>query len=150
MSRLLLPLIASVLCLGCTDTAADVETGDPFAGAPDLTGVYDVSLSDVTGCDGVTAAQSWVGTELTISGEASALDFTFEGGMVPGTVDPSSAWEFGGALTVEAVELTIAATGVASEDADEVLLDGTVDVTAATADDTCTLGAVLLATRKDG
>ena len=149
MTRLL--LCAAMICVlgACTDAASDFETGDPFEGAPDLVGGYTLELTDVEGCEGDASGLSWVGTDLTVAGEPSALDFTFDGETIPGTVDPSSAWEFGGALVGDATDLSIAASGVATDNDGTMLLDGTLDVTVSAGGNTCSLSAVLLATRKD-
>ena len=149
MTRLALCTLIVGLLGACTDSASDFETGDPFEGAPDIIGGYTVELTDVEGCDGDASGLSWVGTDLTIAGEPSALDFTFDGETIPGTVDPSSAWEFGGALVGDATDLSIAASGVASDSGGTMLLDGTLDVTVSVDGNTCALSAVLLATRKD-
>lgn len=149
MSRLLLCGALIAVAAACTDTASDFETGDPFEGSPDIVGGYTVEVTDVEGCDGDDSGLAWVGEELTVSGEPSALDFTFDGGIIPGTVDPASAWEFGGALTDDTTDLSIAASGVATDSGGSMLLDGTLDVTVSTDGNTCSLSGVLLATRKD-
>ncbi len=127
--RIFLPI--ALFAVTACDTVADIETDDSFSAAPDIAGSYTVAITGASGCTSNDAVDAFAGT-LTVSGDADALSFAFENGeSVPGSVDDSFFFEFGG--TVGAGNLF--ADGAASESAELWTLSGDFGLTLA--DDAC-------------
>ncbi|MEZ4316565.1 MAG: hypothetical protein R3F61_03655 [Myxococcota bacterium] len=143
----LLPLCSLALLAGCPVDGSDLDTDDP-TGPPDITGDYTVAaLTELSGCDGVTAADpAWMAGALTISGTPDALVFTFAGGeTLDGSVDEAFTWSAVGTVVREGQEVDALVEGLAFIGDVTWILDG--DVSLSVLDSTGSVPACTLTGR---
>lgn len=140
----ILPLF--VLSLGCDPEAADVATED-IEDLPDITGSYEVTLSEVAGCEAEGYDLGWMQGALVITGEANDLAFEFpDGNVLLGQVDEAFAVDADGTVQPGDLEMDVVFQGIAVLAEDGFELDGDVaaDVIDSTGDSiACTLSGRL-------
>ncbi|TNE86031.1 MAG: hypothetical protein EP330_24155 [Deltaproteobacteria bacterium] len=119
MRRPLYRLLSLALVSGIAGCEfSDVETADTGDGSPDLRGVYEMVLSDLSGCEGVTDPWPFDGN-FTVTGEPDALTFAWPLFTATGATDPSFAVSLAGTGEFGGDTLELEADGVASPDAAE-------------------------------
>lgn len=144
-------LALATIALTACEGAADVDTGDTTDDAPDIQGDYLVTLVDPEGCAGDHSAAAPFAGNLSVTGAAAALSFTFDDGIaISGSVDEAFFFEAAGEPALAQGAATFYVGGVATQDQETWVLEGEFTLELVDASPACVISGTLQARQTEG